>query len=250
MLPEDVAEVPHDTPVERIVPAAVRALDLLVRRLVLADQVVVIEAEANSEPYYSGAVDHQGRNQGFLSHRLQDRLPSGLLLGKFIYQYQELGDGRPQHHDIQDTSRHHKGEEETVVSLTDAVPNPRTVVIKPLYTVFAQGAVRAPGRSIDVASCAVLELEQMSPEQHFIMPRRLLGPIALHLQVIRVCVVLLTRHNSRIRERCGYQERYHRHEEQRTCKRNYDGVPVSKKRTHLYMPEDARHQDHQQRAQR
>mmetsp|Transcript_89408 Transcript_89408/g.251790 ORF Transcript_89408/g.251790 Transcript_89408/m.251790 type:complete len:246 (+) Transcript_89408:135-872(+) len=158
---KDVPEVSDDPAVERVIPRVVSSFDLLVRRLVRADQIGVVHAETHSEPHQSGAVDREGRCHRRLGYRLDKSIASAqdMLLLDLKAQQEQLHQRGCEHDRIEQASGGYEREKEPIIALADAIPDPRAVVVEALDAVLANRAVRTPRRPIYVARDAILQLE-------------------------------------------------------------------------------------------
>lgn len=56
----------------------------------------------------------------------------------------------------------------SIVSATNAIRNPRTVMVKLLHTIVTVAAMRTPGRPKDLACRAVLEEDSLITNDHFL----------------------------------------------------------------------------------
>lgn len=75
--------------------------------------------------------------------------------------------------DAQDGCWRYKTEEVAIIALSNALPNPRTVVIKALDTVITFGTVRAARRSIYHASVTVFYFHGHTIDQNLLDPWKL-----------------------------------------------------------------------------
>ena len=72
-----------------------------------------------------------------------------------------MGDGGAEDEDAERGEGDEEEVEVAVVALPHAVAHPGTVVVEPLHAVVADGAVRGPRRTEDLAGEAVLELDRL-----------------------------------------------------------------------------------------
>mmetsp|Transcript_57643 Transcript_57643/g.106558 ORF Transcript_57643/g.106558 Transcript_57643/m.106558 type:complete len:209 (+) Transcript_57643:293-919(+) len=194
---KDVATVPSHTTIEGIRAARVDALNLFIGSLVHAYQVSVVYTKAHSEPNKEYAMHGNDCCNRFLLHCFEE-LGKASGLTYLRCNNSELKEARCQDEHIQDTCGCDEAVEQPIVALAYAIANPGAMVIKPLHTILAQGTMRAPWWSVNVASGAVLQLEGVPTQHQIVVPLGGFAPVRLGPDVKVVIVVLLSRHDARI----------------------------------------------------
>lgn len=156
--------------VAAVVPAAAR--ERIVATLELAGDLLVGGApprhQHHVEPGQAKDRDRQQRYDGHQDHS-HDRFHLGQLV-LLLLQHVDQRQGEDAQH--VDRQRDQKEEEEAIVPPADAVVHPRAVVVKGLNAVIADGAVRAPGRPVELARDAPLHAHRNAVDFGIFVQRR------------------------------------------------------------------------------
>lgn len=84
----------------------------------------------------------------------------------FSRQKHEMSDDTCKYENTQESKRHNEHVEVAIVSLSNTISNPRTVMVESLYTIIAKWAMRSTRRSKDLACKAKFELDCLIVDDH------------------------------------------------------------------------------------
>lgn len=114
------------------------------------------DAEPANEPDADKAVDYEHDHNRIF----RQTIPQTPVLTNYIEQRKR------EHEDTQDRGRRDEQDEEPIVANSDTLPDPRAVVIKPLYAIIANRAMRSSQRPVEHASLAVFDFYRVPVDQH------------------------------------------------------------------------------------
>lgn len=179
-----------------------------------------IGSSSSNDQNHMKPSETQNRNKEQSSYTHHYHSDGGVQGGQAILVVQDVQQAEGEDDDDVCTQRDEEEEEETVIPASNTVINPRTVMIKVLYTVVTHTAVGAAGGSVEMTAGAPFHSD--------------LNPLHLHILIARSTdIFLLTRlrKDSSIHEGRHGEVRHHEEEEQRIAQRKHSTEGATEPRT-------------------